>query len=78
MSLSPVISAVSLLPFLHLYIDKIDLKDVQPFYDIKNIIGLFIPTIAVSVYAMLDKTMLGMKNFFTETGKNIQMNILMP
>ena len=64
MSLSPVISAVSLLPFLHLYIDKIDLKDVQPFYDIKNIIGLFVPTIAVSVYAMLDKTMLGI---FTAT-----------
>lgn len=64
MSLSPVISAVSLLPFLHCYIDKPDLKKVQPFYDFKNIIGLFVPTIAISVYAMLDKTMLGI---FTTT-----------
>lgn len=64
MSLSPVISAVSLLPFLHHYIDKIEVKEVQPFYDFKNIVGLFIPTIAISVYAVLDKTMLGM---FTTT-----------
>ena len=64
MSLSPVISAVFLLPFLHHYIDKIEVKEVQPFYDFKNIVGLFIPTIAISVYAVLDKTMLGM---FTTT-----------
>lgn len=55
MSLSPVISAVSLLPFLHHYIDKIEVKEVQPFYDFKNIVGLFIPTIAISVLAVLDK-----------------------
>lgn len=47
MSLSPVISAVFLLPFLHHYIDKIEVKEVQPFYDFKNIVGLFIPTIAM-------------------------------
>ena len=64
MSLSPVVSAVSLLPFLHRYIDKIRIKEVRPFYDLKSIIGLFIPTIAISVYAMLDKTMLGI---FTTT-----------
>ena len=64
MSLSPVVSAVSLLPFLHRYIDKICIKEVHPFYDFKSIIGLFIPTIAISVYAMLDKTMLGI---FTTT-----------
>ena len=64
MSLSPVISAVFLLPFLHHYIDKIEVKEVQPFYDFKNIVGLFIPTIAISVSAVLDKTMLGM---FTTT-----------
>lgn len=64
MSLSPVVSAVSLLPFLHHYIDKVEWKEVQPFYDFKNIVGLFIPTIAISMYAMLDKTMLGI---FTTT-----------
>lgn len=37
---------------------------MHPFYDFKSIIGLFIPTIAISVYAMLDKTMLGI---FTTT-----------
>lgn len=59
MSLSPVLSAISLFPFLKNYIDWVDLKKVHPFYDFKNIVGLFIPTIAISVYAMLDKTMLG-------------------
>ena len=64
MSVSPVVSALSLLPFIHLYIDKVELNRIQPFYDLKNIIELFIPTIAISVYAMLDKTMLGI---FTAT-----------
>ena len=64
MSLSPVLSALSLIPFLHQYVEKIDFKKVKPFYDFKSIVSLFVPTIAISVYAMLDKTMLGI---FTTT-----------
>ncbi len=59
MSLSPVISAVALIPFVHRYIDKPSLKNLHPFKDFKSILGLFIPTVAISIYAMLDKTMIG-------------------
>lgn len=59
MSLSPVISAMTLIPFVHRYIDKPSLENLHPFRDFKSILGLFIPTVAISVYAMLDKTMIG-------------------
>ena len=64
MSISPIISSLWLFPFVKNNVDKINFKTVEPFHDIKNIISLFIPTIAISVYAMLDKTMLGL---FTQT-----------
>ena len=47
---------------IHEYVDWPDmalLKKLNPFRDIKTIISLFIPTIAVQVYTLLDKVMLG-------------------
>lgn len=64
MSASPVISAVCLVPFVHRYIDALQINELHPFRDFKNIIGLFIPTIAISIYTVLDVTMLGI---FTTT-----------
>ena len=64
MSISPVVSALSLWPFVRKYVDKIDLRKIQPFKDFKNVMALFIPTLAISIYAMLDKTMIGL---FTTT-----------
>ena len=64
MSLSPVVGAVTLLPFLPAYIDKPVRKNIHPFKDIKNVIKLFIPTVAISIYTVLDVTMLGL---FTTT-----------
>lgn len=64
MSISPVISAASLLPFIHEYVNKPELAQIHPFTDFKNIIQLFIPTIAISIYTVLDVTMLGI---FTTT-----------
>lgn len=49
--------------YLPEYIDKPDIKAIHPFRDIKIIWQLFIPTIAMQIYTMLDKTMLGL---FTE------------
>ena len=63
-SISPVVSALSLWPFVRKYVDKIDLRKIQPFKDFKNVMALFIPTLAISIYAMLDKTMIGL---FTTT-----------
>ena len=45
------------------YVDWPDWKNLNPFRDIKIIILLFLPTIAVQIYTILDKVMLG---FITE------------
>lgn len=54
-----VISNVSLWPFVRKYVDKINFKELRPFQDFKTVFSLFIPTIAVSIYTVLDKTMIG-------------------
>lgn len=64
MSLSPIISAVSLYPFIGEYVNKPIFNQIRPFKDFKSIIQLFIPTIAISIYTTLDVTMLGI---FTTT-----------
>ena len=46
------------------YIDAPDFKKIRPFQGIKTIMALFLPNIAVEVYTVLDKTMLGI---FTST-----------
>lgn len=64
MSLSPVLSALTLLPFISKYISKPNFKKIKPFKDFKNILRLFVPTVAISVYTVLDVTMIGL---FTTT-----------
>lgn len=48
------------------YIDKPRLKELHPTKHIKTVISLFVPTIAMQVYTVLDKTMIGVitKNAF--------------
>lgn len=62
--LSSIVGSLSLLPFLKNYIGKPEIKKIHPFKDFKNIIKLFVPTIAISIYTVLDTTMLGL---FTTT-----------
>lgn len=45
--------------YLPKIVRKVKLKDLQPFKHLKNTIAYFIPTISVSVYTVLDKTMIG-------------------
>ena len=42
------------------YIDKPDLKKINPFEGLKTILILFIPSIATEIYTVLDKTMIGL------------------
>lgn len=49
----------SLWGYLSNYIDKIDIKELHPFREINVVISLFLPTIAIQVYTVLDKTMIG-------------------
>lgn len=42
------------------YISKPIWKSINPFRNIKSVFSLFIPTIAIQVYTVLDKTMIGL------------------
>lgn len=41
------------------YIDKPDWKAMQPFKRLPGVLSLFLPTIAMQIYTVLDKTMIG-------------------
>ena len=60
------ISNFSMWIYLKDYIDKPEKSKIHPFKDLVVIIALFIPTIAIQVYTVLDKSMIGIitKNDF--------------
>lgn len=60
------ISNFSMWVQLKKYVDKPNFKNIHPFKDLAVIIMLFIPTIAIQVYTVLDKSMIGIitKNNF--------------
>lgn len=53
------LSNLSLWAYLPKYITKISKKDIHPFRLLPTVITLFVPTIAIQVYTVLDKTMIG-------------------
>lgn len=54
---------LSLWVHLPKYICKVPIYNLKPFKNIKTIFSLFIPTVAIQIYTVLDKTMIG---FFAE------------
>ena len=54
------LSNASLWPYVSNYVGKPNWNDVKPFRNIKVVISLFIPTIAIQIYTVLDKTMIGL------------------
>ena len=63
------------------YVDKPDWKNIKPFRHIKGVIALFIPTIAISIYTVLDKTMIGIfstphENGYYEQALNLSRTVL--
>ena len=57
--LSNLIGNVTLWMYLPKYIEKVKLKELHIFRHLKPTIGLFIPQIAIQIYTVLDKTMIG-------------------
>lgn len=57
---------LSLWLYLSKYIKKVKIRSISPFNNIRTVISLFIPTIAVQIYTVLDKTMIGViaSNYF--------------
>lgn len=54
-----LIANLSVWSYLPRLISKVKICDLKPFHNIKDIFFLFIPTIAIQVNAVLDKTMIG-------------------
>lgn len=53
------VSFISLWPYVFKYVDRINLSEIRPFKDYRVVLSLFIPTIAIQIYTVLDKTMIG-------------------
>lgn len=51
---------LSLWIYLPHYVNKPSFKELSPFHDLKTVLSLFIPTIAIQIYTVLDKTMIGL------------------
>ncbi len=51
---------LSLWAYLPKYVNKVSLRELRPFRDIRVVWSLFIPTIAIQIYTVLDKTMIGL------------------
>lgn len=63
-----LIGNISLWLSLSKHISFISVKKLNPLYGFKEIIELFIPVIAVQVYNVLDKTMIGITGMMDESG----------
>ena len=59
LTLVSVVSNLSLWPLVPKFVGRLNLKVLKPFSNIKTVFSLFIPTIAISIYTVLDKTMIG-------------------
>lgn len=53
------LASISLWLKLPRYLVKISKSDLHPFKNFRTILSLFIPTIAIQIYTVLDKTMIG-------------------
>lgn len=54
-----VLGNISLWSYLSKYICRINISELKPFKNIKVVLSLFLPTIAIQIYTVLDKTMIG-------------------
>lgn len=54
-----IISNLSMWPYLVKMLNKVKLSELKPFRHLKGTITLFLPTIAISIYTVLDKTLIG-------------------
>lgn len=58
-ALFSVLGNLSLWLYLPKYLVRVPMSEIHPFRDVKTVLTLFIPTIAIQIYTVLDKTMIG-------------------
>lgn len=82
-ALFPLLGFLSLWPNLSTYLDRIDLSKINIANVLKVSLTLFLPTIAIQVYTVLDKTMIGiitkdaLENGYYEQSIKISRSLLM-
>lgn len=59
MCLVPLLGMMSLWSSLLKIVDRPNWRKIKPFTNLRVILSLFVPTIAISIYTVLDKTMIG-------------------
>ncbi len=59
LSATTLLGSMSILTYIPKYVQKVRFGDINIFRNFKDIFLLFIPTIAVQVYTVVDKTMIG-------------------
>lgn len=59
-SIMLIISNISLWSYLPKFLVKVKIKEIKPFNHLKGTLRLFIPTVATTIYTVLDKTLLGL------------------
>ena len=47
------------IPYIRQYIKSVPVKKIKPFRNVKEMLQLFIPAVAIQVYTVMDKTMIG-------------------
>lgn len=62
------LSHLSLWVYLPKYVDKPEWKELRPLRHLKGTFILFLPTVAMSIYTILDKTMIGIFSTSYENG----------
>jgi len=75
------LSHLSLWVYLPKYVDAPDWKSLQPLRHLKGTFILFVPTVAMSIYTILDKTMIGIfstahENGYYEQALNLSKTVL--
>lgn len=59
MILITIAGSLSVWPLACKLVEKPRLREVRPFDDFGTVLSLFVPTVAISIYTVLDKTMIG-------------------
>lgn len=84
LALFTVLSSLVMWINLKKYITTVNIKKLKPFQHIKEVVELFIPTIATQFYAIIDKTMIGMfadsateNGYYEQAFKVVDMSVMM-
>ncbi|MBW3090924.1 oligosaccharide flippase family protein [Bifidobacterium miconisargentati] len=75
-----LIANLSIWPYVPSVVQKVHARDVKPFKELKDILLLFVPTIAIQVNSVLDKTLIGVfavdaaeNGYYEQTEKVVRM-----